>query len=457
MAIGSVADFMYQKGVLKSARDVNASLAALQAAVGNDERYSPAQFEAALQASSAAPWVSRTPTGSWGIVSHGRSVRNRNRRLRPVRAVRARRMRRELGVSHVLLEAERHPADTIYKYQKGKHVMAEPAVLPLRSPLSFAAGTREDDPRRVGRRDREVQGQHAPRRRRHRDQGAEGRFRARRLADGDTVDAAETWCSRSACRATCASSACRARTCRCVQYQLDDPDEYSDETIVVVGAGDAAIENALALAEQNRVILINRSEEFARCKEGNLELVLAAIKDGRIECRYRHEGARRRAGRDGRQAAACFSATTPAGHRADRLRSRHRAARARSRRASWSSPSASRFPNSDPASVPQLSDDLRVERARPLHHRRARRLPADQAGDEPGLRGRSSTSSATASSRPTSRCSGRSSRSFTRARTVGEALALIQTQRAAARRHHHAAAARVHARQRDAARRAAAT
>ena len=49
MAIGSVANFMYQKGVLKSARDVNVSLAALQAAVGNDERYSPAQFEAALR------------------------------------------------------------------------------------------------------------------------------------------------------------------------------------------------------------------------------------------------------------------------------------------------------------------------------------------------------------------------------------------------------------------------
>ena len=32
----------------------------------------------------------------------------------------------ELGVAHVLLESERHPADTIYKYQKGKYVMAEP-------------------------------------------------------------------------------------------------------------------------------------------------------------------------------------------------------------------------------------------------------------------------------------------------------------------------------------------
>ena len=39
-----------------------------------------------------------------------------------------------------------------------------------------------------------------------------------------------------------------------VQYQLDDPKEFRDETILVVGAGDSAIENALALAEQNDVV-----------------------------------------------------------------------------------------------------------------------------------------------------------------------------------------------------------
>jgi hypothetical protein len=49
MAIGSIANFMYQRGVLKSARDVNSGLTALQAAVANDERYSPAQFQAALR------------------------------------------------------------------------------------------------------------------------------------------------------------------------------------------------------------------------------------------------------------------------------------------------------------------------------------------------------------------------------------------------------------------------
>jgi hypothetical protein len=49
MAIGSVANFMYQRGILKSARNVNSGLDALQKSVANDERYSPAQFQAALR------------------------------------------------------------------------------------------------------------------------------------------------------------------------------------------------------------------------------------------------------------------------------------------------------------------------------------------------------------------------------------------------------------------------
>jgi cGMP-dependent protein kinase 2 len=50
----------------------------------------------------------------------------------------------ELGVSHVLLEKADHLSDTLFKFQKGKFVMATPDVLPLRSPMPFSAGQRED-------------------------------------------------------------------------------------------------------------------------------------------------------------------------------------------------------------------------------------------------------------------------------------------------------------------------
>src|ERR1700693_2576637 len=48
------------------------------------------------------------------------------------------------GRSHVLLERMPHLTDTVFSFHKRKHVMASPAVLPLRSDLEFVAGVRED-------------------------------------------------------------------------------------------------------------------------------------------------------------------------------------------------------------------------------------------------------------------------------------------------------------------------
>ena len=49
----------------------------------------------------------------------------------------------ENGLRHLLLESSPQLSNTIFRYQKGKFVMAEPGQLPLRSPLPFAAGKRE--------------------------------------------------------------------------------------------------------------------------------------------------------------------------------------------------------------------------------------------------------------------------------------------------------------------------
>jgi len=190
----------------------------------------------------------------------------------------------ESGVSHVLLEAEQHPSHTIYQYQKGKHVMAEPGILPLRSPMSFAAGKREEilarwneelDKYKVNTRFGARVGAIT---------GTQGAFTLK-IASGDEIRA-ENVVICIGTQGNLRKLGVPGESLERVQYQLDDPEEYSAEVIVVVGAGDAAIENAVALAEQNRVIIINRNDEFARCKQGNLDLVLAAIREGKLECRY---------------------------------------------------------------------------------------------------------------------------------------------------------------------------
>ena len=56
-----------------------------------------------------------------------------------------------------------------------------------------------------------------------------------------------------------------------VAYRLLEPENINDKNIVVVGGGDSAIEAALSLAEQNKVILSYRGEGFNRIKPKNRE------------------------------------------------------------------------------------------------------------------------------------------------------------------------------------------
>jgi CRP-like cAMP-binding protein/thioredoxin reductase/Fe-S-cluster-containing hydrogenase component 2 len=192
----------------------------------------------------------------------------------------------ECGLSHVLLEAEAHPAHTIFLYQKGKHVMAEPAVLPLRSPLPFEPGRREE----VLAHWDEALRKHKVNIRYHSRVvaigGRKGAFELQTKA-GDRI-LAEHVVLAIGTQGNLRKLGVIGDDLPCVQYQLDDPEAYSDETIVVVGAGDAGAENALGLVESgNRVIIVNRNEDFARCKKANLELLTAAVRDERMEWRLR--------------------------------------------------------------------------------------------------------------------------------------------------------------------------
>lgn len=188
--------------------------------------------------------------------------------------------------THILLEAHSFPANTIQRYQKGKHVMAEPGFLDLRSDIRFEAGVREailanwqNDLQEQGVNlwcDSEVKAI----------SGEKGNFTLA-LTDGRTMSAEHVVLS-IGLQGNPRKLGVEGENLPLVQYQLDDPEEYRDEQIIVVGAGDAAIENALALAKQNDVCILNRRGEFSRVKDGNLHAVLSAISspEQRLSCYY---------------------------------------------------------------------------------------------------------------------------------------------------------------------------
>jgi thioredoxin reductase/Fe-S-cluster-containing hydrogenase component 2/CRP-like cAMP-binding protein len=191
----------------------------------------------------------------------------------------------DLGQSHLLLESSPAHANTIQRYQKGKHVMAEPMLVPLRSDLGFVAGTREAvleswqqgvDQLKVNVRYRSEVTSIS---------GSRPQFQLS-LTDGEVIEAKSVVLA-IGLQGNPRKLGVSGENDTSVQYTLDDPDEFDGETIVIVGAGDAAIENAVALARNNTVIIVNRRDEFARAKEGNLTLITRAIDDGAINCFYK--------------------------------------------------------------------------------------------------------------------------------------------------------------------------
>jgi CRP-like cAMP-binding protein/Fe-S-cluster-containing hydrogenase component 2/thioredoxin reductase len=190
----------------------------------------------------------------------------------------------QLGISHILLEKTDHLSDTIYKYQKGKHVMATPSQLVLRSDMDFDAGKREVV---LGTWDRQA-AEHSVNVMLNAEvkaiEGDQGAFTLK-LADGRTV-AAENVVLAIGTQGNPNRMRCDGADLPHIQYQLDDPGEYVDEHIVVVGSGDAGIENALGLAadpEQGNVVsILNRGADFARAKSANVKLLMEARDNGRM-------------------------------------------------------------------------------------------------------------------------------------------------------------------------------
>lgn len=217
------------------------------------------------------------------------------------------------GMSHLLIEKTNHLSDTIFKYQKGKHVMATPSNLVLRSDLDFDAGSREEI---LGVWDRQI-AENKVNVRYNAEvtaiTGDKGAYRIE-LKSGDVIEA-ENVVLAIGTQGNPNLLRIPGAELPHIQYQLDDPGEYFDEHITVIGSGDAGIENALGLAadpaQRNVVTILNRRDSFARAKKANVALLEEAEADGRISVRRETSPTEVRPGelvldtRDGEEAIKC--------------------------------------------------------------------------------------------------------------------------------------------------------
>ncbi len=67
-----------------------------------------------------------------------------------------------------------------------------------------------------------------------------------------------------------------------VSYRLLEPELITGKKVLVVGGGDAAIESALLLCEENRVTLSYRSDSFSRIKPKNFDNINEAINHKKV-------------------------------------------------------------------------------------------------------------------------------------------------------------------------------
>jgi cGMP-dependent protein kinase 2 len=187
----------------------------------------------------------------------------------------------QTGTKHILLERTAHFSDTIFKFQKRKHVMATPEMLPLRSDLAFKAASREEVIEGWTKGAQAAQANVLHNAEVTAIKGRRGNFELT-LAGGTNLTAEFVILSIGV-QGNLRKLTIPGADAPFVQYQLDDPDEYRGEEIILIGTGDAGIENALALSANNNVTVINRVADFPYAKPANAKLIQTAIDKGTIQ------------------------------------------------------------------------------------------------------------------------------------------------------------------------------
>ncbi len=185
------------------------------------------------------------------------------------------------GASCLVLEASEAAANTIRNYQRRKLVMAEPRELPLRSPLPFGASLRESvlDSWEKAIETHKINIRYNAK--------VDGISRGTKiltitLCDGEKFTADHVVLAIGV-QGNLRKLEIPGAELPQVQYQLDDPEAYQNETIVVVGGGDTGVENALALTGRNQVIILNRADDFSNLKDSNLSLLTEARQRGAVD------------------------------------------------------------------------------------------------------------------------------------------------------------------------------
>src|SRR6266849_5617194 len=188
------------------------------------------------------------------------------------------------GMRYVLLERTDHLSDTIDAYQARKYVMAEPMMIPARGEVPFKAGSRESileawrghvEERKLNvRLKAEVKALKQ-----------EGNTFRLKTAAGDEYEAAKVILAMGT-QGNPRKLGTPGEDLPHVLYRLVDPAEHQDEDILVVGAGDSALEIAIALADENRVGLVVRGGEITRANEILTKEILSRQANGRMTVHF---------------------------------------------------------------------------------------------------------------------------------------------------------------------------